>query len=258
MCVIIAKPRFCKSPSLKIFENAMMANPDGFAIAYKLPKSDWKVYRTMDALEMSAFIQTGGILRGDSIWIFHARIKTHGPTTIKNCHCWEDKHNDLIFAHNGTFGIKADNGKTDSETFFRHILVPMYQHQGYKAALKACTMIANGHSKIALISKKEKKQIALVGSWINQDEIYYSNESAFREPCYKSLQDVGPYEDDVFDDIGYYKRKYAARGQKLCNTQYKPTTTPSYQQETRYSTANKPHQSAAQRASSAEKKALAL
>lgn len=179
MCVIIAKKKPGKSPDIETFERAMEANPHGFSIALKTPGEPWRVFKTMEQEEMMAYIYTEGVLKKNSRWVFHARIKTHGEASLRNCHCWRDKKTDTIFAHNGTLGVAADSGKTDSETFYRHMLVPIYKYQGLKEAIKACKIIANGHNKLALICEKEKDPVNLIGNWIKVNGIYYSNGSAF-------------------------------------------------------------------------------
>lgn len=232
MCVIIAKPRHIESPEIETFQRAMQANPHGSSIALKTPGKPWRVFKTMKASEMIEFIENEGVLNKQSKWVFHARIKTHGSAGIKNCHCWRDKKTDTIFAHNGTFSIAADKDKTDSETFFRHVFVPIYKHEGFQAAIKACKMIVNNYSKIAVIMEKEKKQVALVGNWIKQKGIFYSNTSAFPivyASRWKSSIDAW----DEEDYETYWNRKSKSWGQKLCNT---TTTTPLLSQETLTST----------------------
>lgn len=236
MCVIIAKVRHIQSPSIKTFEQAMQANPHGFSIALKLPGKPWTTFKTMNKGAMIDFVERNGVLDRDSRWIFHARIKTHGSAGLKNCHCWQDKQTKTIFAHNGTFSITADKDRTDSETYYRNVIVPLYQHRGHSAALKAARMIINGHSKIAMVFEKEQKQIALVGNWINRNGIYYSNTSAFADYSFgcTSLQD------DEFGNIDYLNRKSQSFGRKYqCTHNTATTTTQSHLQGTRNSTVSK-------------------
>jgi predicted glutamine amidotransferase len=177
-------------------------------------------------------------LNKESKWIFHARIKTPGPAGIKNCHCWRDKQTGTIFAHNGTFDIAVDKDKTDSETYFRNVVVPLYQHRGQTAAIKAGRMIANRNSKIAIIFEKEQKQISLIGNWINRNGIYYSNSSAFTEYSFRCNSLL----DDEFGEIDYSNRKSQSFGRKhLCthNNNTAATTTQLPLPETRPSTVNK-------------------
>lgn len=245
MCVIIAKKKKGKSPDIETFERAMDANPHGFSIALKTPNEPWRVFKTMEQDEMIEFIKSEGVLRKNSQWVFHARIKTHGEASLRNCHCWRDKKTDTIFAHNGTLGVTADDGKTDSETFYRHMLVPIYHHQGLKSATKACKIIANGHNKIALICEKEKKPINLIGNWIKSQGIYYSNSSAF-EPKPVKTAGYGMFPNgfnDFEDNFGcYWNNKAKSYGRKLCTPTTQPSThstIPSHSQVTLSSTENK-------------------
>lgn len=245
MCVIIAKPWAVKSPSLETFKTAMRNNPHGFSIAYKTANKPWKVYRSMSESLMLQHIQKNGLLKPQSKWIFHARIKTHGEATIENTHCWRDSRTDTIFAHNGTLGITADDGKTDSETFFRKVFVPIYKHEGRKAALDACEMIIHGYSKFAIVMEKELNDIVLVGQWIKKNGVSYSNETAFHDRYQQAFVWNEEYENE------YWAEKQKQFGQKhsnnlKCNTNIN-IQSPS--QETRSSTVNFKHHSAGQLAS---------
>ena len=224
MCVIIVKPtRKVASPSPEIFENAMDNNPHGFSIALKRPGTSWRIFKTMDRNAMLEWIQENGVYNKSSTWIFHARIKTHGEPSLKNCHCWHDKTTRTIFAHNGTLGITAEKGKTDSETFFRNIFVPIYRHEGMDAALKAARLVAQ-YDKMAIIMPTEKHQIALIGSWQKREGVYYSNLSPFqKKTTYYSgfssslLRNDSEWE---FDDA-YWMSKAQRNAKHVCLTNIK-------------------------------------
>lgn len=244
MCVIINKPWGVKAPDLETFERAMDNNPHGFAMALKMPGKPWSVYKTMSKSLMLDHIVESGALENKAKWVFHARIKTDGTANIKNTHCWRDSKTDLIFAHNGRLGVKPDGDKTDSETFFRNIVVPLYKHEGMAAALKACTMICESHSRIALIMEKEIKEVALIGNWIEREGCFYSNHSAFK-PAYapysypkasQSQMNLCDCVDDEYNSFDeFYQQTQYRRGQKVC---YSQGTTQSPSQATHTSTAN--------------------
>lgn len=259
MCVIIAKTKHIKSPSIETFETAMENNPDGFAVAHKCPGKPWQTFKTLSKSLMLKYIAENGILNKRSRWVFHARIKTHGAAELKNCHCWQDDHTDTIFAHNGILSITADKGKTDSETFYRHIFLPILRHEGRRAALKACRVIINGTSKFAVIFKKpiNKNPIELVGEWIKEKGIYYSNKSAFdlRQRYVSSywgirdgkctyptssfgmFQNKQPSETEIAKD--YWQSKAERNAKHLC-TPTQQQITPSPSPATRTSTASSP------------------
>lgn len=196
MCVIIAKTNRCRPPSINTFERAMTTNPHGFALAWKIAGQPWRTFKTMDKARMLDFIASCGALRKKSLFVFHARIKTHGPTSVANCHCWKDLATDTIFAHNGVLPIEADKNKTDSETFFRHVFAPICRHEGKSAALKACRVMCGKTSRMAVVFEKEKKnQVALVGKWIRKNRIAYSNSSAFEPERPKPVRYWSPWGD---------------------------------------------------------------
>jgi len=185
MCIIIAKKKNCKVPSIRTFENAMNRNRDGFAITLKntLTKK-WVTKKTTNRSDMLNFLTECKIWKHpETMFVFHARLATHGKVCVENCHCWEDWNSGIVFAHNGVLPISVPEGGTDSEYYFRKVFMPIYYQKGWKAALETLEMFST--QRFALVQKKRNAfPITIIGNYIERDGVFYSNESAF-EPKYE-------------------------------------------------------------------------
>lgn len=174
MCVIIIKDKGHAFPSEQAVKNCCLRNPDGFSMAWNDPSGCLKSFRSMS---MKAFLKRykAEVKRLDASttgMILHMRIATHGSTGIKNCHCWLGSG--FAFAHNGILSIKNRGDMTDSETFFRDIFQPIYDHCGWEAAERAVNACI-GTSKFAFLDKKG--DIQSFGVYQEHEGCYYSNDS---------------------------------------------------------------------------------
>lgn len=141
-------------------------NPDGFFVS-RVNKN--KFIRTLSKKEALSFFDKS---KDTDEIVLHARIKSVGDVTEENIHGWED--NGLQFCHNGTLRITADEGKTDSETFFRNLLLPIYKSQWYRMndvvtrGINTCI----GTSKFLVI---RKKKVHLFGDYMEKNGCKFSN-----------------------------------------------------------------------------------
>ena len=176
MCVICVKKQGAENPDFSKIRNAARNNPDGFAI---ITRRGWQIetFRTMDA---DAFLREYSRRCDAPEWIIHCRIATHGSKRVSNCHGWRGAG--LAFAHNGILSLKNRGDLTDSETFFRDILIPAFRCGGWVGAEKAINAVI-GNSKFAVMSKSG---VRIFGHWLDddkQDGVFWSNGS-FRANCY--------------------------------------------------------------------------
>lgn len=141
-------------------------NPDGFFVA--LPDSD-RFLRTMNKEEALNFFRTAN---PNEKVLLHARIKSKGEVTLANVHGWES--DGLRFCHNGTLSITARGKMTDSETFFRDILIPAYRASGrvFGTTVQRVINAIIGPSKFAVIKGTE---VLLFGEYHNVENVLYSN-----------------------------------------------------------------------------------
>ena len=173
MCIILTKPKGVKSPSWDSVVNSCDRNPDGFSVAwYKDGMECPTIKRTLNKKEFLEYMKP--ITEDDNIsWILHARIKSVGPITLDNCHCWRDESTGLIFCHNGTLSIKAHGGMTDSETFFRNLYIPAINGGGDGAHVVEAII---GSSKFAFM--KKDGSIVTYGNYVTDKEfpgVQFSN-----------------------------------------------------------------------------------
>lgn len=220
MCIILTKPKGIKSPSWQSIVTSCERNPDGFAVAWhKAGMERPEINRTLSKKDFLEYMKP--IVEDDNIsWILHARIKSVGPINLENCHCWRDEKTELIFCHNGTLSITASAGMTDSETFFRHLYLPVVQGGGNGNQVVEAVI---GSSKFAFM--KKDGEIVTYGKYVTDAEfpgVQFSNATYKSIPkssassYYKSYgyYNYGSDYDDYYDYYDYegsdygYSKKY--------------------------------------------------
>lgn len=169
-------------PERKLLENACSNNSDGYSFAVhhgdhittaRSMKSDRLLDRFYDELDKSP----------TAFGTFHARISTHGATTLDNNHSFRvGGRSDLVLSHNGMLPIpdKGD-GRSDTRIFAEDVLPALgVTSLDDPYAWNALEDWANG-SKIAILSTAPelRDQLYIVneslGHW--KDNIWWSNSS---------------------------------------------------------------------------------
>ena len=120
--------------------------------------------------------------------IIHFRMATHGAVELANTHPFKVAEFALI--HNGILDIKADEGKTDTETFASYVLEPLIKRFGSKILADPsfdfllCSAIEG--SKFVLLSPSAHYIINEdAGLW--EEGIWYSNKSYQYTPVVPQL-----------------------------------------------------------------------
>lgn len=114
-------------PSREKLENSALNNPHGFGFAIVIP-SENRIHceRTMNAdTSINRFLEMRAKYpEGYATW--HARLATHGSTTVDNCHPFKVGHDDRTYlAHNGILPIVEPQGDLRSDTrIFAEDLLP--------------------------------------------------------------------------------------------------------------------------------------
>lgn len=114
-------------PSREKLENSALNNPHGFGFAIVIP-SENRIHaeRTMNPdTSINRFIEMRTkYLEGYALW--HARLATHGSTTVDNCHPFKVGGDERTYlAHNGILPIVEPTGDTRSDTrIFAEDLLP--------------------------------------------------------------------------------------------------------------------------------------
>lgn len=164
MCVIATGLK--KDFETEWFDACCKSNPDGFFVA-RVNKN--RYIRTLDVKKAREFFLNSA--PEDTI-VLHARIKSVGSVTAENIHGW--KAEGLQFCHNGTLSIKASDGRTDSETFFKDLFLPVYRYNGCKfdyvtdRVINACIST----SKFLII---RRRKVHLYGSYTTKGGCKFSN-----------------------------------------------------------------------------------
>jgi predicted glutamine amidotransferase len=178
MCIIITKAKSEHWPKISELEIAMSNNPDGYGIAYI--DRGLNVFKTTDR---ELFIDTYKRLaeKLKSPCVIHFRIMTHGEICDENSHPFIDKDRKIAFAHNGVLSIRADKGRTDSETFFANLFLPIYYSQKYKFSdsVQNAIQCIIGSSKFAFLDKNGN--LFHFGQFIKFGKLLASN-STFNAP----------------------------------------------------------------------------
>ena len=177
-------------PSVEHIENCVDYNNDGFSLMWN-EGGKVKAYRTMnDAAFIKKYKRLRMQLDKDKVaMVIHCRIATHGSLGVNNTHCWTALNDTIGFAHNGILSIHNYGDMTDSETFFRHIFVPIFKvKHSWRDAEYAINAVI-GTSKFAFLTSD-----GVVNYITETDGCLYSNTSyeGYRYPskswgtCYGS------------------------------------------------------------------------
>ena len=114
-------------PTRSKLENSALNNPHGFGFAIVIP-SENRIHseRTMNPdTSINRFLEMRAKYpEGYAMW--HARLATHGTTTVDNCHPFKVGHDEQTYlAHNGILPIVEPQGDTRSDTrIFAEDLLP--------------------------------------------------------------------------------------------------------------------------------------
>lgn len=194
MCIIVVKQRGSDFCPLPIIKNCFNANPHGFAFSWN-QGGELKTFRTLDMQEaLDKYKELSTTLnRDETAMIVHARIKSHGSVSLKNCHAFV--HGDIAFSHNGILDIKERDDMTDSEIFFRELFCPVLDSMGMDFALKMARMfIGSTNNKFSFIDKDGRLWFTSgTQSFLKQKfdgykgVIYFSNSSYMSRSAFASL-----------------------------------------------------------------------
>lgn len=127
MCMLCVIPPHT-TPTRDRLENSALNNPHGFGFAIAIPSENRiLVEHTMDADEsINRFLEARAQYpEGYAMW--HARLATHGSTTLDNCHPFRvGKDNLTYLAHNGIIPvIETDAYRSDTRIFAEDVLPAM-------------------------------------------------------------------------------------------------------------------------------------
>lgn len=217
MCVIVAKNKDARIPTIEELKNCFDRNGDGSGFMYV---DNGKVVIDKGYMTFKSFKKHFNKLCkkydnfNNKSLVIHFRIGTAGANSPENTHPYiitsdEKKlhntymrsdlgvaHNGIIYDYNPRFDEKGTN---DTQEFIKKYLTPLKENYKYfyknKYILDGIKDITN--SKFALLDNEEN--IYYIGDFINFDGVMYSNESykklSFNNSLYKwNSKDYDDYE----------------------------------------------------------------
>ena len=221
MCVIIAS-KGNATPDREELWTGCTANPDGFG--WSVLVDDGKArrlitHRTMEAREAIEDYLATVDTHGETVVasIFHARITTHGASSVENCHPWQvgnDPHSVLF--HNGILSVDMARaaGRSDTGVFAGDVLPKMggawsFQNPDIRPILEDWS---TGSKLVMLTARHDLEPLSFIGenrgTW--QGESWYSNSScwlvsrSWTAPPASTWQDNWSHEDIALyeDELG--------------------------------------------------------
>lgn len=159
MCVIIVKKGQRKLDQ-DIALKALSYNPDGFGIQML---DSGEVFKTM---EMSV---AQDWLTSERPFVFHSRLTTVGKTSLDNVHPIQINEHNWLF-HNGTVQVPHTWCKDKSDSRFVADTLRKTPWQSWKDILS----LTDSRFAYTRQSKSGKMYVNRVGTWHEQDGVYYS------------------------------------------------------------------------------------
>jgi hypothetical protein len=198
MCIIIHKPEG-ETVSKDILKRCWDKNDDGAGFMWRSDNSIWgnKGYMSFKALlngleDAGFYDPEKKELTEKYALTIHFRLASHGTVKPANCHpfpvsddysllktrYWEA---DVGIAHNGIIPIKVGPGDvSDTMTWIKEIFSnPLVYGNMEDSAIKHLVASSINSSRLAIIYATG--QVVLVGTWVKEDGVYYSN-IGFRAP----------------------------------------------------------------------------
>ncbi len=197
MCIAVFKPAGQKAPTFETLKQCFKRNPDGagFMVAINDTVAIRKGFMTYSSFEKAYKSFFNGLNDKDYSIVYHFRITTQGGSVPELTHPYPLTRNyaemrelksecELGVAHNGIIRLTSEYGVTDRNdtmTFISTYLVDIihgnhYWSQKAEKVRLVNRLLGNGYpNKLAVLSKTG--YCALIGNWIKDNGIYYSNTS---------------------------------------------------------------------------------
>ena len=179
-------------PSRDKLEASALNNPHGFGFAIVIP-SENRIHseRTMNAdTSVNRFLEMRAKYpEGYAMW--HARLATHGSTTVDNCHPFKVGHDERTYlAHNGILPIVEPQGDLRSDTrIFAEDLLPAIGGvtaldndqvfnlmEDFTSGSKVCILTVDPDAKHqCYLIHENKGKVDASGVWWSNDSCYLSS-----------------------------------------------------------------------------------
>lgn len=169
MCMIFFKPKDKPFPEYSVFNHILMSNPHGTGVLCNGEVKKWDRECFPDD-----FIHYSS---ADAVML-HSRIATRGSIRLKNIHPFSDERlPGYWFAHNGTTAYHPDDDMTDSEFFYKTVLVPfiLLSGKGPAGLIGKYNGMRTAGSRFILWSGKNEDTPYFYGEWYIRKGVYYSH-----------------------------------------------------------------------------------
>lgn len=186
MCILIYYPS-TKMPDPAHLREACINNPDGFGWAVIAGSQILTGHSMLADEAIDEFLAVRDLHRdGDAL--FHARITTHGSTSIDNCHpFWVSGRSDMVLAHNGMMPCQPRPGdrRSDTRIFAEEVLMRDFRRLDREKTIKRLSSWV-GYSKVLILSTNPAlKQSAYLinasmGKWVSG--VWFSNDTYKPDP----------------------------------------------------------------------------
>ena len=182
-------------PDRVALERAARRNPDGFGWAI-IVGDEIVTHRTLDPADgVASFCEyRAAFPDGHALW--HARLTTHGTTSVDNCHPFTVGNDArVVAAHNGVLPLDPTDGRSDTRVFAEDMASVHYLDDATVMEFLAGWV---GRSKLAFLSVHPASRSALyivnehLGEWDRAAGVWYSNDS-HREPIAHAWRSTSTY-----------------------------------------------------------------
>jgi len=179
MCIAILKPANTLALTDEELSCCRDNNKDGFGYAFvgldTEKQENYVVVKTF--MEYDKFLESyrkDEVIHTETPFLIHFRATSAGTTSLENCHPFSvNRH--IAFMHNGTMGIKAEKGMSDTAIFNEYILKELPDGWFNNDAISFLLEDFVGHGKLVFLASDftykiigEKK-----GHW--RDGMWFSN-----------------------------------------------------------------------------------
>lgn len=187
-------------PTRDHLENACRNNPDGFGWAIVTLTAGIVTGHSMDAAEaIDGFLADRKVYPAESA-VFHARIATHGSTSLDNCHPFQVQHRfmkgenraevagDMWLAHNGILPCQPVKGdrRSDTRILAQDVLMRRFPHLDSAKTRRRFEEWMGGSKVVILTTDPAYRQQSYIfnsnlGHWLKGEDgvsdVWYSNTS---------------------------------------------------------------------------------
>lgn len=194
MCLIAVKDKGKKLPKREYLYNSYLNNKDGIGIALLKEKKQF-IYIKKNFKDFDSFYTwiKDNVKTNDKL-IIHFRWATHGLVDIGNRHPFPITKNKVLLrkqelycnyavAHNGVLYQYSHKKYSDTQKFILDILARVKPKLYTKVVIKLINSYING-DRLAILNKE--KGILLIGEFIEDEGIFWSNDGYKRKPIWES------------------------------------------------------------------------